>query len=449
MRKIILLVLLLSLFALAPFSGAAQTRERRAGQQSTTPATKTTTAPISAEPRPPILRRQTNTNGAPQTQTSPASTRPTATTATTTMQQEIGDDDVVRINTTLVTVPVSITDRRGRYISDLRKEDFRIYENGVEQNVAYFAAVEKPFTVVLMLDTSASTRSKLDEIKDAAIAFVDQLRADDQVMVVSFAGGVTVLTEPTSDRQTLRAAIRRTSNGSSTHLYDAMDWVMKKRIDRLPGRKAIVLFTDGVDATSSHASYKSNVHDAEELDALIFPIQYDTYDSFAGSSGGGSWPIPSTRGSSRLPSIIFRLPLPFPFPNTGGSGGGAGTSRADYDRGAAYLRDMAEKTGGRVYRAEYTRDLPQAFAGIAEELRRQYSLGYYPQTQAQAGERRQIKVRVNRPELAVRARDSYVYKAGTTPATAQDQNGHPAPTPELRKRQFNAEGERISRNDKH
>jgi len=100
-----------------------------------------------------------------------------------------GEVDVIRVNTTLVTVPVSVLDRNGRYIPDLQKEDFQVYEEGIEQEISYFATVEKTVTVVLMIDTSSSTWSKLDQIKDAARAFVGQLSADDRVMVVSFAQG--------------------------------------------------------------------------------------------------------------------------------------------------------------------------------------------------------------------------------------------------------------------
>jgi len=429
-RKIITLALLLSLF---PILAQAQTRERRASEQ---PAP----APSPLD-RPPVFHQQ-STDGGEQTSPLPSSTqsmstRPEAATA----PQEIGDDEVVRIETTLVTVPVSIMDRSGRYVPDLLREDFHIYENGVEQQIAYFAAVEKPFTVVLMIDTSASTRAKLGEIKDAARAFVDQLRPDDRVMIVSFAGRLTVLTEATSDRSILHEAIENARTGPGTRLYDAMDSVMNERLNRVRGRKAIVLFTDGVDTTSRAATDKSNVHDAEELDALIFPIQFDTYNSLKDASGGKQ-----KRRSSTLGSILSKLPLPIP--NTSGNrGGGIGTSRAAYERGAAYLREMALKTGGRVYRADDTDDLPQAFSAIAEELRKQYSLGYYPQKQAEAGERRQLKVRVNRPDVAVRARDSYVYKpARATPATAEDKNEQSAP-PELRKRQFNTAIERISTRD--
>ncbi|HEY6188746.1 MAG TPA: VWA domain-containing protein [Pyrinomonadaceae bacterium] len=329
-------------------------------------------------------------------------------------REEVGEDEVVRIDTTLVTIPVSIRDRNGRYIPDLRKEDFRVYENGVEQEVAYFAAVEKPFTVILMVDTSSSNWSKLSQIKDAALIFIQQLRSDDQVMVVSFARGASLNCEPTTDRRKIRKAIEGMGRGLSTHLYDAMNWVVQKHLNKISGRKAVVLFTDGVDAVSHHATYESSVREVEELDALIYPIRYDTYDPLKDTGG---IQIPQQSGS-RLPSILSRLP----FPVTIGSGSGsAGTSRADYDRGERYLHDLAELTGGRVYEA--SRDLQYlqySFTRIAEELRRQYSLGYYPKPTPRASERRSLKVLVNRPDLAVRARDSYIYKP-IAAARAQNQ----------------------------
>ncbi|MER3429083.1 MAG: hypothetical protein C4334_13530 [Pyrinomonas sp.] len=308
--------------------------------------------------------------------------------------EEVGEDDVVRINTTLVTIPVSVMDRDGKYIPDLRKEDFRIYENGVEQQIAYFAAVEKPFTVALLLDTSSSTRFRIDEIQNAAIAFVEQLRPDDRVMVVSFDDSVHVLAEATSDRRTLRNAIMRARTGGGTKLYDAIDFILNRRFDRIQGRKAIVLFTDGVDTTSERASYESTLRDAEEADALIYPVQYDTLEDVA-------WPLP------RRPSIIIGWPFPIPWPTPGGSG----TSRADYERGTRYLTELARRTGARKYDADSTSSLDRAFALIAEELRRQYSLGYYPKNPPREGERRRIAVRVNRPNMVVRARDSYIYSA--------------------------------------
>ena len=418
----VILLFILLLISLAR-DLTSQTRARRVEQTmsnpSSSPSTSTPTTPSGA-----------TTSG----EASASSTKGT--------QEEVGEDQVVRVNTTLVTVPVSVTDRDGRYIADLGKEDFRIIENGVEQEVAYFAAVEKPFTVVLMLDTSASTWSKLGQIRDAAIVFVEQLRPDDQVMIVAFGRGMTIKCEPTGDRRKIRKAIQGTGRGLSTHLYDAVDKVMRKHLTRIQGRKAVVLFTDGVDATSNDATYESTVRAAEELDALIYPILYDTYDPH--SDTGGS-PVPPS--SSRLPSILRRIPLPFPIPTQGGGGsssGGTGSSRADYDRGERYLHDLAKLTGGRVYEA--SKDLSQlrsAFSRIAEELRRQYSLGYYPKTRNTTSGRRQIRVRVTRPNLAVRARDSYIYKPSTTTSgvsvnTAKDNEQQSTP-PTLQKKPFTVE----------
>jgi VWFA-related protein len=323
-------------------------------------------------------------------------------------------------------------DRAGKYIPDLRKEDFRVFEDGVEQQVAYFATVEKPFTVALLIDTSGSTRYRMEEMQDAAITFVDQLRAEDRVMVVSFDDQVRVLAEPTTDHQLLRSAIRRANRGEGTRLYDAVDFVINQRLNRIEGRKAVVLFTDGVDTTSKHASYQTTVRDAEEADALIYPVQYDTYDaSVAGSypnggypSGGnyprrgGGYPGGSRRGGGAgtvadiLGSIIFGGGVSIGRGGGGYPGGGVnctGCTREEYERGDRYLGDLATMSGARRYRADDNRDLSATFALVAEELRRQYSLGYYPKLTPQVGERRHIKVRVTRPDLAVQARDTYVF----------------------------------------
>jgi Ca-activated chloride channel family protein len=412
-----ILILLLSLVTISAQVASSQTRPRRVAE--TTP---------SPSPSPSSVEKPD--------EVSVESLRPQPTVVSSGGGQDL---DVVRIDTNLVTVPVSVVDRDGRYISDLQKEDFQLSEDGVEQEIAYFGTVEKPFTVVLMIDTSASTWSKLGQIKNAAEVFVNQLRPDDQVMVVSFGMGVKIQCEPTSDRRKIRKAIQATGRGLSTQLYDAMENVMKKRLSRIQGRKALVLFTDGVDATSNHATYESTVHIAEELDALIYPILYDTYDP---SIDTGSSTSPQS--NSGVISILRKIPLPLPIPTigVGGSsgGGGPGSSRADYDRGARYLHELADLTGGRVYEASRDlRYLRDAFSRIADELGRQYSIGYYPKRKGEPGEPRQIRVRVNRPEVAVRARDKYVYKgpSGPAPKTAiTEENKQTQSAPVLQKKPF-------------
>ncbi|MGH9873852.1 MAG: VWA domain-containing protein [Pyrinomonadaceae bacterium] len=433
MKRISFCLALIALFAVVL---NAQTRQRRVLQNPQAPA------PSSPTPsRTPVL------GGA----TRPAGTQSAGQTAgvASNDSEEVDAGDVVRVNTTLVTLPVSVMDRDGRYIPNLRKEDFRLWEEGVEQNVAFFSSVDKPFSVVLMIDTSGSTRFRLDEIQDAAITFVSQLRQDDRVMVVSFDDQVRVLTEFTSDRSRLSNAIRRTEPGDGTKLYDAVDLVMNQRLNSVEGRKAIVLFTDGVDTTSRHASYQSNIRDAEELDALVYTVQYDTYrDQGGGGSGGSGWP-----GGGRWPNSnadILGQILGGVFRRGGGhsggrGGGGVGNSRREYDLANRYLHELPERTGARNYQGDSMQNLSSAFAQIAEELRRQYTLGYYPKTPAQAGQRRQIKVRVNQPNLAVRTRDSYVFNPGGT--TTDNTAARSAPVLQKKLAKQNQSGNNIWLND--
>jgi VWFA-related protein len=333
--------------------------------------------------------------------------------------EEVGEGDVVRVDTALVTVPVSVLDRQGRFVPNLRREDFSVFENGIEQSIAYFEPAEKPFTVALVLDTSASTHFHLWEIKEAAIAFATQLRPQDRVLVVSFNDQVLVLTEATNDLNVVNTVIQQNATtGDSTRLYDAVDLVIKERLNKIKGRKAIVLFTDGVDTSSYLATYQSTLREVEELDALIYPIQYDTSDYLRAMQGAGSitivssssgWPFPG-RSSSQ---VIYSGPTTGGIPPPG-------TTKAEYERADKYLHELAEKTGGHLHQANDPSQLAQAFSRIAEELRRQYSLGYYPQNNpqpsaVQSGERRQIKVRVHQPNLAVRARDSYLRSSSAGP----------------------------------
>ena len=301
------------------------------------------------------------------------------------------DEEIIKIEANLVTIPVSVFDRNGIYIPGLTRENFKIFEDGKEQEISYFGTSDKPFTVILLLDTSPSTEYRIEEIRSAAKAFVRQLKEQDSVIVIEFDGNTHVLTETTKDRQKIYKAIDKADIGGNTSLYDAVDFSLRKRLNKIEGRKAIVLFTDGVDTTSSKSSYEENLRDAEEADALIFPIQYNTF-------------LDNPRSGTVLSS---------PFP---GGGGGIlmppGTRAEDYALGRQYLNDLAAATGGRVFRPEATPGgLTAAFEGIAEELRRQYNIGYYPQDEGKSGERKQIKVRVNRPNLIVRSRDSYIVGA--------------------------------------
>src|SRR6476469_2155242 len=190
-------------------------------------------------------------------------------------QQQTQDVDTIKIDTDLVTVPVIATDRNGTYVADLRQEEFSLTEDGVTQPIAFFGKISMPFHVVLMLDTSSSTQDKLPLIQKAASAFVDQLQPADRVKVISFDDRIRDLNEFTNSRETVRNAIYSTRSGEGTKVYDAVELAMNT-IRRIQGRKAIVIFTDGMDWHSDSATFNSTVRWLDEEGVVVYPIRYDT-----------------------------------------------------------------------------------------------------------------------------------------------------------------------------
>lgn len=281
------------------------------------------------------------------------------------LPQDDADAEVVRVMTDLVMLPVSVLDRRGRYVIDLLGHDFRIYEEGTEQKISHFGSVDHPFSVTLLLDTSGSTAAHLANMKSAARSFLQQLRPADQVSVVTFDGEIKSLdaATPSHDRAALLLKIDAIRNGSSdigTRLYDAVDFALRAQTSGIQ-RQAIVLFTDGTN-TWGKATEKSTLRQAADADVQIYTVRY------------GNEPTEK------------------------------------------YLRSLAEKTGGRYLLTEASDQnlLKQTFAEIATELRHQYSLGYYRQPAPDGGVRRQqrrIKIQVRRPHLQVKTKASLM----TTP----------------------------------
>lgn len=283
-------------------------------------------------------------------------------------------DEIIRINTDLVRVPATVLDRNGRYITNLKKEDFQIFEEGIEQEVALFESAEESFTVLLLLDRSGSmSGSYRVELTNAANVFVKQLRPDDQVMAATFANRVDLLFEATKVKDLQKGIkIKNLPGDNNTMIYDAVEVAFKK-MKKIKGRKAIVLFSDGV-GDEFFASAKENLREAEEQEAMIYTVQFDTFKSFSEQYGNKKW---------------FRK----------------GVETANN-----YMRDLAAKTGGRHFQIENIANLEQTFGEIANELGRQYNLGYYAK-QLERGQKqlvRQIKVKVQQPNLVVRARNSYI-----------------------------------------
>lgn len=413
LKKSAFVLLFWAVFSAAVAAQTNKTRPRIVQPNSPVADSKITASDSSAPgARPktlPVLR--SGASGAPVSP-APSPTPPIAPKSEETVES---DDEVVKVETELVTIPVTVFDRDGRFITDLQQKDFQVLENGKPQEIAYLQKTEQPFTVVLLLDVSPSTQFKIDEIQDAAIAFVGQLKPNDRVMVIAFNEQIEVLSEPTSDRNRLARAIRLANFGGGTSLYDAVDFAVGERLSRIEGRKAVVLFTDGVDTTSRRSDYNRSLRAVEEFDAAIFPIYYNTYTQQNDTGGGQSYPQRRRRSGGGLGGIIADI-LGGGIQIGGGAGGGnnrggAGTSRREYEIGRRYVDELAARTGGRLFAADSIDNLDAAFLNIAEELRRQYSLGYYPAETGANGERKTVKVRVNRPNTIVRHRDSYTVGA--------------------------------------
>jgi Ca-activated chloride channel family protein len=277
--------------------------------------------------------------------------------ATVKKVEEVGSGEVLRITANLVSVPVTVSNRQGQYVVGLHQSDFRVYEDGEEQTIAHFSDVDRPFSVALLMDTSGSTATFLDQIKRAAKGFVEQLRPLDTVRPVYFHGEIKSLTNVgTNDPGILDAAIDQMQPGPvmmGTRLYDAVDFAFLL-LKPESKRKAIVLFTDG-ENTWGKATMKSTLREVEESDVIIYTVQYGD--------------LPTQK----------------------------------------YLQQLADKTGGRYFKAADADVIKQSLAAVAEELRRQYLIGYYPKERTHAGVERKIRVKVNRERVAVRARRSYTH----------------------------------------
>ena len=314
--------------------------------------------------------------------------RPANTTAS--KGDSAGDADVVKVRTDLVTIPVRVRTTDGKFVSSIRQPEFKIYENGVEQQIGYFSDAEQPFTVALVLDMSYSSVFKLEDIQAAARIFTFKLRPGDRVSVISFDAKPHVLCEPTSDRRILQLAIDGSRIASGTAVYDTLDEVFA-RLSSAGGRKAIVLLSDGVDTSSLVANAQSVANRFTSEDVIVYPIEYNTYSDVQKSRDKDAevyFDEDDRRYTVKSPAR-------------------KGEREIDYVAAKEFLRTVADQTGGRTYNVSSTTNLNEAFSQIAEELRRIYSVGYYPTEDRKPGAVYGIKVRVYRPNLKITARDHY------------------------------------------
>lgn len=312
--------------------------------------------------------------------------------------QQRQSDDPIKVQATLVNVPVIVSDRQGRYISNLKVGDFKLYQDRVEQPIFFFDATEEPINVALLLDTSRSTIDVLDDIKKDAANFLKELRPQDRAMIISFDYDVHVLTSLTSDRKRLERAVKDADIGEQvgTTLRDAVNTVFERHFKQVDGRKAIILLTDGKDA-GSRISEEDLLDEAAESGSMIYSVFFKT-----GPLGGApNRPFPRRRRDD------WGGRFPFP-PGDRPRREERRRQRVDMknEDAAAFLTRLAEASAGRFHSSEVS-DLKNTFKLIADELRHQYRLGFYPDNTKADGQRHSLKVEVSITDAVVRARRSY------------------------------------------
>jgi Ca-activated chloride channel family protein len=272
------------------------------------------------------------------------------------------DDDVIRVNTDLVVINISVTNKEGQYVKSLKASDFKIYEDGVEvpsNMISGFSLQEAPYAAVVLLDSSGSMEARFSLARSAAIRFLDGLRPEAVASVYRFDSKVERVQEFSGGRDLAPIAYAIRAQGMTT-LHDAIVEAAQRLADRTENRKAIVVLSDGVD-TYSKASSDKAVESALAIGATIFAVDMSSIE---------------------VPGYKKR-------------------------QSAGALKVFAEKTGGRFISTPGGPELREAFTGIANELGQQYTIAYRPANQKRDGKWRTLEVKVAREEVTVRTRTGY------------------------------------------
>lgn len=265
----------------------------------------------------------------------------------------------------LVSLSVTVTDA-GRYVTDLNKEEFEVFEDGVKQAISFFSRVQQPIALAVLLDTSASMDQRLETAQEAAIGFARRMRTDDVMTVIDFDSQVRVLQTFTNDVPTLEKAIRNTSVNGSTALYNAI-YISLKELKKVKApsaeeirREAIVVLSDG-DDTSSLVEYEEVLELAKRSETAIYAI------GLKQSSGG----------------------------------------RSEFKEAEFVLKQLSNETGGRAFFPSSVGELSGIYQQISDELASQYSIGYTSRNSTRNGSWRRLVVRLTRPGLQTRTRRGY------------------------------------------
>lgn len=336
------------------------------------------------------------------------------------------EDEVLRVETQLVDIPVEITDKSGKPILNLKQNNFVIYEDGKPQQVADFSATTAPFEVALLLDTSGSARDELPLIQRAAENFINSLRPGDKVSVIGFrtdrssgkAAAVSeVLTDLTDDRIKLKDTLKKVSVSNGTPYYDGLLQVTEQVFKNAPdekfrGRRALVALTDGVDSTSL-----SGFNEARELlvqaGIVSYFIQVDTREFFEENLLGDCQS--AMRFSAAQIRRYYRTFEPKSKMEKTSNFCALGDferldiSRRLYDLADAEMNWLAKNSGGKIFPVADLSEARAAFSRVAQDIGTRYSLGYYPSNEKRDGTYRKIKVELKGVPagITVRAREGY------------------------------------------
>jgi VWFA-related protein len=278
-----------------------------------------------------------------------------------------------------VNLNVKVTDANGKLLPDLKKEEFQVFENNVEQEVVYFAPVTAPVNLTLLLDLSSSTRDRMKVMKKAAKKFIDALNPNTRIAVAGFSRKFIVISDFTDDRKLLKDRIDDLkTNSSGTAFYDGMWKTLDLFNEVKEKRRAVVVLTDGVDNSLSSDRYEPRYPFDELLsrltqdDVTVYPIYFDTeYETVV------------KRGSD---------------------------SHEAYVTARKQLNKISDSTGGTLFKVDRIEDLEAVYERVAAELHTMYSVGYYPTDKNYGGEWRDLGIKVKRPQGVTRAKPGYYAK---------------------------------------
>jgi VWFA-related protein len=283
-----------------------------------------------------------------------------------------------------------VTDATGRLVPDLTRDSFEVYDNGKPQTIVTFASDLQPITIVVLLDRSLSMLRNFELVQEAAGAFVDRLLPADKARIGSFSDRIQVdPREFTSDKQAMRTILQtELQPAGPTPLWNAVGVGMTALLHQ-EGRRVVLVFTDGMDSPLNGSSHNVTIKDvikrAEQEDVMVYAIGL-----VGGTPFGGGYGHRGGYGGYR----------------GGGGGGGYGRGGGQQDRPDPGLQKVASASGGGYFELTQTRDLSSTFARVADELHRQYLIGFVPQKLD--GKSHKLDVRVKGEGLTARARQSYV-----------------------------------------